>query len=31
LEKKYDSDILSILRECMAVEIAVPTDSIWGK
>lgn len=28
LEKKYDSDILSILRECMTVEIAVPTDSI---
>jgi hypothetical protein len=24
LEKKYDSDILSILRECMAVEIEVP-------
>ena len=29
LEKKYDSDILGILRECVTVEIEVPTESVF--
>ena len=31
LEKKYDSDILGILRECVAVEIEVPTESVFNE
>lgn len=31
LEKKYDSDILGILRECVTVEIEVPTESVFDE
>jgi len=31
LEKKYDSDILGILRECVTVEIEVPTESVFNE
>jgi hypothetical protein len=31
LKKKYDSDILGILRECVTVEIEVPTESVFNE